>query len=334
MSKPTDFSMLLSSYLTEYLPSLRNVSKNTISSYCDTFRLLLIYCRDNCSIKVEKLTIASFSPALIKSFIKWLETERCCSTPTKNQRLSNIRAFFKYVQAEHPSEILICQKIIQIPFAKHEKPKIKYFSVNEMRKILEQPNISTAFGRRDLCLLSLMYDTGARVSEIISIRVRDVCLNAPSKVTLFGKGRKIREVPILTNTTKLLENYLEETRLNTHDKLERPLFTNRQGNSLTRAGVSYILKKYCDFAEIKSNCTPHVLRHTKAMHLLEAGVNIFYIKGFLGHEEISTTEVYAKANIEMQRSALEKHSVNLSPAVPSWAKNSDTLEWLKNLGKA
>jgi site-specific recombinase XerD len=334
MNRTTDFSKALSSYLSEYLPSLRNVSKNTISSYCDTFRLLLTFCRDNRGMRIERLSVSDFSSELIRGFLSWLDKERHCGIATRNQRLAAIRALFKYVQAECPKEILVCQSIVQIPFSKHEKPTVNYLSIDEITDILKQPDTRTVSGRRDLCFLSLMYDTGARVSEIIALRVREIHLNAPPKVFLYGKGRKIREVPILTNTMKHLESYLAENHLTTPDKLDCPLFSNRQGRPLTRAGASYILKKYCESANIQSHVSPHVLRHTKAMHLLEAGINIFYIKGFLGHEDISTTEVYVKANVETQRAALERHSAILPPAVPSWANDSDTLEWLKNFGKA
>lgn len=155
----------------------------------------------------------------------------------------------------------------------------------------------------------------------------------PAKVILYGKGRKLREVPILPNTVLHLQQYVAEHGLSAPEKLDRIFFVNRQGNPLTRAGASYILNKYVQMAGLDTHVSPHVLRHTKAMHLLEAGINIFYIKDFLGHEDISTTEVYAKASIETQRHALEKHSLVMPPATPSWVTNTDTLEWLKSLGK-
>lgn len=334
MNKPTDFSKLLSSYLTEHLPSLRNVSNNTISSYCDTFRLLLTYCRDSLSMKIEHLTIASFSGELVKGFLVWIINDRHCSISTRNQRLAAIHSFFKYVQGECPKEILRCQNILQIPFAKKEKPLVNYLSVDEMTRILNQPDTTTINGRRDLCFLSLLYDTGARVSEITALKVRDVRLSNPPKVTLYGKGRKFREVPILSNTAQHLSQYLTEQRLNVPEKLDHPLFFNKQRGHLSRAGAAYILKKYVVDSEISTHVSPHVLRHTKAMHMLDSGINIFYIKGLLGHEDISTTEVYAKANIETQRAALEKYSVVLPAATPSWAVDGDTLAWLKSFGKS
>ena len=333
MKKTTDFSRILASYLTAYLPSLRNVTRNTVSSYCDTFRLLLTFCRDVYGLKAESLGISDFSLDMIQDFLSWLKNERGNSISTRNQRLAAIRAFFRYAEVESPENMLLCQKIIQIPFSKREKPVMNYLSVEEMGEILRQPDQSTAYGRRDLCFLSLLYDTGARVSEILSVRVRDVRLENPAKVILFGKGRKLREVPILSNTAEHLKRYISENHLDMPVKLDRNLFQNHQGRPLTRAGAAYILKKYAAAANVETHVSPHTLRHTKAMHLLEAGVNLFYIKDFLGHEDISTTEVYAKASIETQRAALEKHSIVTAPSTPSWATDADTLEWLKSFGK-
>lgn len=229
--------------------------------------------------------------------------------------------------------MLLCQKIVNIPYAKKEQAAVCYLTTEEMAKLLRQPDQSSSIGRRDLCFLSLLYDTGARVSEILSLKVRDVHLSTPAKVILYGKGRKLREVPILPNTALHLQQYLTEHKLSAPEKLDRTLFVNWQGNPLTRAGATYILNKYVQMAELDTHVSPHILRHTKAMYLLEAGINIFYIKDLLGHEDISTTEVYAKASIETQRRALEKHSLVMPPATPSWVTNTDTLEWLKALGK-
>jgi len=333
-TKPTDFGILLTSFLSDYLPSQRNMSENTILSYCDTFRLFLMYCRDQ-SLRIEKMKIADFSAKLINGFLDWLVTERGCGLSTRNQRLAAIHAFFRYAQAESPQSLVVCQNILGVPFSKKPKKLMNYLSTDEMVSILTQPDMSNSHGRRDMCFLSLLYDTGARVSEIIALKVRDVRLENPAKVTLLGKGKKMREVPLLTNTTEHLRRYLNEQCLTTPDKLDYPLFVNRQRNPLTRTGATYILKKYTDAAGVETHVSPHVLRHSKAMHLLESGINIFYIKGVLGHEDIATTEVYAKANVEMKRSALEKHAsiIPTATTTPAWANDTDMLEWLKSFGK-
>lgn len=337
--KKADFSMLLSTFLSEYLPNIKNVSSNTISSYCDTFRLFLTYCRDEHRFSIEKLSIDDLNPDIIHKFLSWLETERNCSISTRNQRLAAIHAFFKYIQAEKPQSLLLCQKIIDIPSKRKSKPVIKYLTAHEIKIILEQPNISTTSGRRDLVILSILYDTGARVQELVDLSVRDIRLDYPAKVHLTGKGRKSRIVPIMGATSELLENYLGEQRLLDSGKQDYPLFCNQQRRRLTRAGVTYILKKYAGQAatispQISDKVTPHILRHSKAMHLLEAGVNLIYIRDLLGHVDVSTTEVYARASTEMKREALEKLSTVKTPNVPSWTADSDLLSWLKDFGKS
>lgn len=337
--KPTDFSKLLTTYLTEYLPSIQNVSKNTISSYCDAFRLFLKYYRDFLGFSIEKLSIKDVSCDSIHEFLNWLEVERNCSISTRNQRLAAIHAFFRYVQAEAPQNLLLCQKILDIPYKKKSNPVVKYLTSLDIKLILEQPDIRTPEGRRDLVLLSLLYDTGARVQELVDLSVRDIRLDHPAKVHLTGKGRKSRWVPILQATELLLSRYLNEQKLNSHDKLDSPLFCNRQGNRLTRAGISYILNKYAKQSAALSphfpeGITPHIFRHSKAMHLLEAGVNLIYIRDILGHVDVSTTEVYARASAEMKRDALNKLAAVETPNVPSWTTDSDLMSWLKDFGKA
>ena len=336
--KKANFSVLLSSFLSDYLPNKKNVSSNTISSYCDTFRLFLIYCRDEQRLSIEKLSIDDLSLDLIHNFLSWVEIDRKCSISTRNQRLAAIHAFFKYVQAERPQSLLLCQKILNIPSKRKSKPSIKYLTSNEIKLILEQPNTSNTRGRRDLIILSLLYDTGARVQELVDLSVRDIRLDYPTKVHLTGKGRKSRTVPIMKATTELLKKYLNEQGLLSAGKLDYPLFFNQQRNRLTRAGVTYILKKYVEQAAsisplITNDVTPHILRHSKAMHLLEAGVNIIYIRDLLGHVDVSSTEIYARASNEMKREALEKLTTIDVPSVPSWTTDSDLLSWLKDFGK-
>lgn len=281
------------------------------------------------------MNIADFSAKLITGFLDWLVTERGCGLSTRNQRLAVIHSFFRYAQAESPQFLTVCQNILGVPFSKKPKKLMNYLSTAELVSILTQPDMKNSHGRRDMCFLSLLYDTGARVSEIIALKARDVRLENPAKVTLRGKGQKLREVPLLTNTAEHLYNYLNEQHLTTPDKLDYPLFVNRQRKPLTRTGATYILKKYTDAAGVETHVSPHVLRHSKAMHMLESGINIFYIKGVLGHEDISTTEMYAKANVEMKRSALEKHAsiIPIASATPAWANDADMLEWLKSFGK-
>ncbi|MCP3776698.1 site-specific integrase [Paenibacillus sp. MZ04-78.2] len=176
--KPTDFAKALSQYLTAYLPGQRNMSPNTISSYRDTFKLFLTYCKQS-RLSIERLSFAQVDESLILAFLKWLEEERNNGISTRNQRLACIHAFFRYVQAEHPVGLLTYQKILAIPMKKAPKPTVKHLTPDSLQLILGQPDLSTASGRRDATLLSVLYDTGARVQELVDLRVRDVRLDPP-----------------------------------------------------------------------------------------------------------------------------------------------------------
>jgi len=337
--KTADFPKLLGNFLSIYLPSQRNFSKNTISSYCDTFKLLLKYFNSAKGISADKIQLKQMNRELFLDFISWLEIDRNCSISTTNQRLACIRSFFRFVQMEHPETMLECQKILGMPFRRKYSPSICYLNADDLKLILEQPNYSLRTGRRDLTLLSLLYDTGARVQEIADLKVRSIRLDAPAQVTLIGKGNKARVIPLMEATVSLLRGYLEEHHLNIPKCFEYPLFSNQRHEPLTRAGICYVLNKYANQARIiqpllPEKITPHIFRHSKAMHLLEAGINIVYIRDILGHVDISTTEIYAKANMEMKRAALEKVSHISSGNVPFWANDADLVTWLTDFGKS
>jgi len=326
--KPTDFSKNLRSFFANYLPNVRNLSGNTISSYRDAFRLLLIYCQDIRKIKPEKLCLEHFDEDFIISFLEWLQTNRGCSISTRNQRLVAIHAFFRYVQVQEPVYLHLSQHILQIPCMKHSPSIVKHLTPEQVKELLATPNSKTESGRRDITLLSVLYDTGARVQELCDLRVRDVRLDKPAMITLTGKGRKTRSVPILGNTIGLLKQYLMEKQLSQNGKQDNPLFFNQQFTKLTRSGVSYILQKYTS----KKGITPHILRHSKAMHLYQAGVNLIYIRDILGHVDIATTDIYARQDIESKRRALEDTYPDLTPtALPDWNCDDNLLNFLNNL---
>lgn len=339
--KKADFPKAVSDFLSVYLPSQRNFSKNTISSYCDTMKLLLRYCADEKGYTIECLTLKRINRAFVLSFLNWLAQERHSSASTLNQRLACIHTFFRFVQMSYPETLEQAQQILSIPFRKKTVPVIEYLNADDIKILLSQPDRHTRNGRRDLVLLSLLYDSGARVQELADLTVASIRLEAPAQVTLLGKGNKVRVVPLMKNTVQLLQGYFTENHLDLPHKLQYPLFTNQRHEKLTRAGICYILRKYAilanktheDFPNPNS-ITPHVLRHSKAMHLLEAGVNIIYIRDILGHVDISTTEVYARANLAMKQAALEKVSNISSSEMPSWATDSSLLDWLDSFNKS
>ena len=335
--KPTDFARHLTEYLTNYLVSQKNVSRNTILSYRDTFKLLLRYCRQVKKIAVEKITMDLLSDALVVDFLGWLETDRGCSISTRNQRLATIHSFFRFVQSEEPAGIFHFQKVIAIPQKKVQKVAIGYLSPEAMKLLLQQPNVQTSRGKRDLTLLSVLYDTGARVQELIDLRPCDVLLELPAVITLTGKGNKIRRVPVLKNTAKILKNYLTGHDLDKPWKNQYPLFSNSRHGKLTREGVAYIVGKYAATARkssltIPEHVRPHMFRHSKAMHMLQTGLNLIYIRDFLGHVDVKTTETYAKADVEAKRTAIESVCDDLvTRTLPDWSKDETLLAWLSDL---
>lgn len=335
--KPTDFAKHLTEYLSVYLPSQKNLSKNTIHSYRDAFKLLIQYCQETKNIPAERITMEVLSNELITGFLQWLETERKCSISTRNQRLAAIHSFFRYVQAEEPSGLFHFQKVIAIPSKKAKKTVVEHLTAEAMKLLLEQPDKSSLKGRRDLTLMSVLYDTGARVQELIDLRVGDVILNEPAVIVLTGKGNKTRRVPLMKNTMALLKRYISENKLDKPWKNEYPLFTNNQHHKLTKEGVAYIVSKYVETARKFSTLFPpsvnvHMFRHSKAMHLLQAGVNLIYIRDFLGHVDLKTTEIYARADTETKRRAIENAYPDLiDDNLPDWSQDQALLSWLSEL---
>jgi site-specific recombinase XerD len=335
--KPTDFAKYLTEFLSVYLPTQKNVSKNTICSYRDTFKLLISFCQEKNGIQVEQITLNILSSKFIIDFLEWLEISRKCSIATRNQRLTAIHSFFRYVQAEEPAGIFNFQKITSIPIKRAKKPVIEHLTPEAIKLLLEQPDKHTKKGRRDLTLISVLYDTGARVQELIDIKVCDITLQTPAIITLTGKGNKTRRVPIMKNTASLLQNYILENKLDKPWKNGYLLFINNQHHKLTKEGVAYIVSKYVESARKTSTIVPskvkvHMFRHTKAMHLLQAGVNLIYIRDFLGHVDLKTTEIYARTDTETKRRAIENIYPDLIDSnLPDWSKDHALLSWLAEL---
>ena len=336
--KETDFARYLTQFLTVHLPGHLGSKKNTQLSYRDSFSLLLKYCRDVENYALEKLMITQIDRELILRFLKWLEEERHCKITTRNQRLAAIHSFFSFLMVEAPQYMEQCQKVLSIPMKKADKPPLIYLPLDAVKGLLEQPDRNTPHGRRDAVLLSLLYDTGARVQELVDLKVCDINLNDTVTIVLTGKGGKSRIVPVMKPTGELLRQYIEGNGLSHPARSRNPLFTNRGNHPLTRAGVTYILKKYAAQAQgigvkdISEEITPHWLRHSKAMHLLQSGVNLIYIRDLLGHSDVSTTEIYARADETMKRKALlEAYESPAEDQLPTWKKDKDLLDWLKSL---
>ena len=334
--KKTDFTKALTSYFSTYLPETCGVSPNTCNSYRDAFKLLLLYFQEEKGVPANSIELRTLNRNLVSDFLDWLEAQRKVSVTTRNQRLAAMKAFAHYVQYRNPEYLENCTDIITMRPKKHEKPVIPFLTEEELKALLTQPDPSTRHGLRNLTLLSLLYDSGARVQEITDLKLKDIRLTNPAMVTLTGKGRKARQVPLMKETCTLLDTYIRNFDLNS-EPLTVPLFFNKKGEALSRYGITYILKKYVSQAELDSDTrkiSPHVLRHTKAMHLLRAGVNMIYIRDFLGHVDISTTEVYARIDAEMKRKVFEEKVPNFTPnTTMPWEEDKDLLQWLTQFGK-
>jgi integrase/recombinase XerD len=326
----TDFAVCLRRFLTTHLAGLRGCSPNTVGSYRDTFKLLITYFRDERSTPPGKLTLDCVDAAAITGFLEWLEASRHNSASTRNQRLAAISSFCTWMQTEDPARMACYQDILAIPAKKQAHPIVNYLTVEQTRLLLAQPDRSTRRGRRDATLLATLYDTAARVQELADLTVRDIRLQRPALAALTGKGRKTRHVPLMGNTTLILAAYLAEHRLDQPGHDDHPVFFNQHGAKLSRGGIAWIIRKYqtstADQQIVNADVSPHTLRHSKAMHLYEAGVPLPYIRDILGHVELSTTEIYARASTEAKRKALESAYPDITPnELPEWNQDPGDL---------
>lgn len=332
----TDFATALRRFLTAYLAGLRGCSPNTIASYRDTFRLLITWFRDQRSVPPARLTLDHLDAGAVTAFLAHLQEDRRNSVSTRNQRLAAISSFAAWMQAEDPARMACWQDILDIPAKKQDRPGVRHLTVCQARLLLARPDRSTRQGRRDATLLATLYDTGARVSEIAGLSVRDIRLKKPAMAALTGKGSKARHVPLDGATVTLLGAYLEEQRLEEPGREDHPVFFNQHRARLSRGGIAWVIRKYQD--QINDplltgvTISPHILRHSKAMHLYEAGVPLPYIRDILGHVELSTTEIYARASTEAKRKALEAAYQDIVTSdLPEWNQDAGLIDWLTNL---
>jgi site-specific recombinase XerD len=335
-----DFAYYLTQFLGKYLPGEKNVSRHTIESYSATFKLLLIFCEKTAAVLPERLTLSDMTHDLIVGFLDWLESARNCSISTRNQRLVAVHSFVRFVQKQHPENLFEFQKILNIPDKKYAKTVVPFLTGDEMKTLLSAPDSSTKKGLRDLTLMAVLYDSAARVQEIIDLKVKDMRLENPAVIALHGKGGKSRHVPITEKTKILLESYLRSVPGNLGiGSGEQYVFMNQKKQQLTRWGISYIINKYVEQAKrsrsfgVSFPITPHVFRHSKSVHLLQSGVNLIYIRDFLGHSDCSTTQIYAKADTETRRKALEAAYVDILPTgeLPDWSDDNNLMDFLNSL---
>ena len=295
-------------FFTERLATQIYASSHTISSYRDTFRLLLRYASDRLGRIPVDLYVGDIDAELIGDFLSSIENSRGNSARSRNTRLSAIRSFFKYISLNEPQLLHHCQRILAIPTKRYEKRTIAYLTRNEIEALIAAPDPSNWFGRRDRTLLMLALQTGLRVSELRGLTCGDIVLGAGSHVRCLGKGRKERITPLRKDCVKALRAWLKEYPGSPAD----PLFISNRGTKLSRDAIEQIVRKHANTASKQcptlkaKNITPHVLRHSTAMELLQNGVDRTVIALWLGHESVETTEVYIHADIRLKERAMER----------------------------
>jgi site-specific recombinase XerD len=308
MKVPLSFSALLQPFFTDRLLGQRNASPHTIASYRDTFRLLLEFAQRHLHKSPSTLAVENLDAPFIGRFLTHLEKDRGNTPRSRNIRLAAIHSFFKYVALEEPALSALAQRVLAIPCKRHKSRPIDFLTRPEIEALLMAPDQETHLGRRDRTLLLVAAQTGLRASELIGLRCQDVFFGSGAHVRCFGKGRKARCTPLRKDAVAVLRAWIRERNGQPSDVL----FPNARGLPLSHDGLDYLLSKYVATARTtcaslaKKRVTPHVLRHSLAMTLLQHGVDRSVIALWLGHESMETTQVYLHANLELKEQALAK----------------------------
>ena len=336
---PNELNRCIVRFFQEYLPTLRGTSVHTIRSYRDTMVLYLRFAARESKHEIEELDFDCFTGDAVGQFLHYLESERGNTIRTRNARLAGLHTFAKFALGEYPERMIELQKVLAVPFKRGARREpIEYLDEPEVEALLQLPKNANAADRRDQALFALMFNTGARVQEVLDLSVSDVRLEPPYQVRLAGKGGKTRICPIWARTASLLRD-LVERKVETGDS-SSPLFVNRRGHKMTRFGVRYLLKKRVEqcVGAVPSlrekRVHPHTLRHTTAVHLLKAGVDFATISQWLGHSTLVPTMEYARVDIDTKRQALaqvfpevlpESREREIAPA------GLDMVTWMRKL---
>ena len=322
----------------DHLICRRNMTINTVRSYRDAIKLFLGFAAKTCGKPITSLQVTDVKETVVLDFLRHLETERSNSIQTRNLRLIALRRLFAYVAGQEPVLLDACRRIVSIPLKRGAKsPTVRYLSQTEITALLAAPDRTTALGQRNHALILFLYNTGARVQEVADLKLAWLSLRLPAKVELLGKGRKWRTCPLWRETARTLRQYIEKQRRGCDP--EDTLFVNRLSAPLTRAGIENIIGR-CHMHAAKTalslegrKITPHTIRHTTAMHLLQSGVDINVIRGWLGHVNVSTTNDYVDIDMEMKAQALKTcEAAATSRRWRRYAKpKPEILAWLKTL---
>jgi integrase/recombinase XerD len=329
---PQGFAVLLQRFFLQRLMQQQHVTARTVTAYRDSFRLLLGFAHRQLGKRPSDMALDDLNPTFILAFLKHLEVDRHNCARSRNARFAAIRAFMEYVFFEEPSALALAQSVLAIPMKRFEQPLVRFLSREHIEAILAAPDANTWTGQRDRVMLTTLYNTGARVSELIGMRMSDLTLEPTAWVRIRGKGRKERSVPLWSNTARELKRWLRQYPRTP----EQPLFPNRFGAPLTRIGLTERLKLAVQGAAqrfpelVKRRVFPHLVRHSVAMHMLQSGVDITVIALWLGHESPVTTHRYVEADLEMKDRALKLLQAP-SCAPVRYRPKDDVLRFLQSL---
>lgn len=336
-ARPNSLGRALRGFFGDYLTAVRGNSRHTVLSYRDAFKLLLRFLEQRLRRPAAALDFPDLTAETVLAFLDHLEQNRANSVTTRNNRLAALHAFARYAAANYPEHLGLCQQLLALPSKRGPQCTVEYLDRHEMRALLQAPDPATTEGRRDRALLLAMYNTGARVQEILDVRPCDLQLVRPRQVRLFGKGRKERMCPLWPETAAALKALQKEQASPPVDT--RPLFRNRHGQPLSRHGVRYILDKHASRASQSAHSLagrsvhPHVMRHTAACHLLQSGVDMVTISHWLGHASLESTNRYAAVDLGAKRKAIEKAraaaEIDAEPA--EWQADKTVIAWLESL---
>jgi site-specific recombinase XerD len=297
-------------FLLEHLVAERNLSRNTQVSYRDTLRLLLPFASKHGSCAIERMTVEDITPSIVRKFLDHLEHDRQCSGVTRNQRLATVRSLARFIGMRSPVHVAWCAEIRATPFKKTAKTLIGYLEKAEMDALLAQPDRRKFLGDRDHALLLFLYNSGARADEVAKLTIESLQLGAQSSVRLHGKGNKFRTCPLWQITATSLSKLIAD-----RGKSDA-VFLNRVNQPLTRFGIHRLVSHYAELASAAvpslatKRVSPHTIRHTTAVHLLRAGVDINTIRAWLGHVSLDTTHIYAEVDMEMKAKALARVDIS------------------------
>lgn len=331
MSAPA-IAPFVQAFFTDHLLRHKRASPQTVSAYRDAFRLLFQFLLDTMGREPAGLCLTDLNADTLLRFLDHLEQQRGNTVRSRNARLAAFRSFFRFVALREPGSLDVITRVLAIPSKRADRRLVGYLTRPEMEAILTRPNADQWAGRRDQALILTLYNTGARVSEISSLQRTQIIFGINTSVCLHGKGRKERAVPLWARTARILKAWFREIGAAKHALA----FPNARGDPLTRHGVTYILAQAVEQA--RRNCpslaqkqvSPHVIRHTTAMHLLQAGVDLSVIAMWLGHESLETTHIYVEADLATKEKALEKVAP-LGPASRRFKADDQLLGFLASL---